>query len=175
MIDLTGFGNLSGLGVVMPYLIDGHNLIAQMPGMALADPDDEVQLVLRLRQFAARKKQKIIVVFDHGIPGGWSRDLSTGPVKVVFAGSHSNADRVIMERLRDAKTPTDIKVVSSDGEIQRMAKARRAEVISSQDFVLALFKPPPGAVTRSRRDAREDVRLSKDEVREWLRLFKERK
>jgi predicted RNA-binding protein with PIN domain len=158
----------------MPYLIDGHNLIAQMPGMTLADPDDEAQLILRLRQFAARKRQKITVVFDHGIPGGWSRDLSTGPVKVVFAGSHSNADRVIMERLREAKTPTDIKLVSSDGEVRRTAEARRVEVISSQEFVLMLFKPPPGA-TPPRRDAREDVKLSKAEVKEWLRLFKEGK
>ena len=27
----------------MPYLIDGHNLIAQMPGLSLSDPDDEVR------------------------------------------------------------------------------------------------------------------------------------
>jgi len=33
----------------MPYLIDGHNLIAQMPGFSLSDPDDEARLVLRLR------------------------------------------------------------------------------------------------------------------------------
>src|SRR5512136_1192579 len=129
----------------MPYLIDGHNLIAQMPGVSLSDPDDEVQLVLRLRRFAAHKRQKITVVFDHGVPGGWSRSLSTGPVKVVFAGSHTNADRVILERLREAKTPTDIKLVSSDGEIRRMAQAHRVEVIPSQEFVLTLFKPPPDA------------------------------
>jgi predicted RNA-binding protein with PIN domain len=162
----------------VPYLIDGHNLIAQMPGMTLADPDDEVQLVLRLRQFAGRKKQKITVVFDHGTPGGWSRDLSTGPVKVVFAGSHSNADRVILERIREAKTPADIKLVTSDGEIRRMAQARRVEVISSQDFVLLLFKPPASGDAREAKpqpEKPEDVRLNKDQVREWLRLFKEGK
>src|SRR5512139_530840 len=92
----------------VPYLIDGHNLIAQMPDLTLDDPNDEVKLVLRLRQFAGRKKQSITVVFDHGIPGGWSSQLSTGPVKVIFAGSHSNADRIIMERIREAKTPTNI-------------------------------------------------------------------
>jgi predicted RNA-binding protein with PIN domain len=156
----------------MPYLIDGHNLIAQMPGLSLADPDDEVQLVLRLRQYAARKKQKITVVFDHGIPGGWSRDLSTGPVQVVFAGSHTNADRIILERVREAKTPTNLKVVSSDGEIRRAVEARRAEAISSQEFVQMLNKPPPH---EPRRDAREDISLSKDEIKEWLRLFKQGK
>ena len=156
----------------MPYLIDGHNLIAQMPGVSLSDPDDEVQLVLRLRQFAARKRQKITVVFDHGIPGGWSRDLSTGPVKVVFAGSHTNADRVIVERIREAKTPTDIKLVSSDGEIRRAAEARRVQVITSQDFAATLQKPPPSEPPR---DARENIQLNKDEVKEWMRVFKKGK
>jgi predicted RNA-binding protein with PIN domain len=153
----------------MPYLIDGHNLIAQMPGFSLSDPDDEVQLVLRLRQFAAHKRQKITVVFDHGIPGGWSRDLSTGPVKVVFAGSHTNADRVILERIREAKTPTDIKLVSSDGEIRRAAEARRVQVITSQDFAASLSKPTPSELHR---DARENLQLDKDEVKEWMRVFK---
>ena len=153
----------------MPYLIDGHNLIAQMPGMTLADPDDEVQLVLRLRQFAARKKQKITVVFDHGVPGGWSSKLSTGPVKVIFAGSHSNADRIIMERIREAKTPTHIKLVPSDGEIRRAGQARRVEVIPSQEFAATLTQPPP---SQPRRDERENIKLSKDEVKEWLRVFK---
>ena len=153
----------------MPYLIDGHNLIAQMPGLALSDPDDEVRLVLRLRQYAARKKQKITVVFDHGIPGGWSRDLSTGPVQVVFAGSHTNADRVILERIREHKTPTHLKVVSSDGEIRRAAEARRAEAILSQEFVQLIDKPPP---REPRRSARDNLSLSKDEVKEWMRIFK---
>ena len=153
----------------VPYLIDGHNLIAQMPDLSLDDPNDEVKLVLRLRQFAGRKKQSITVVFDHGVPGGWSSGLSTGPVKVIFAGSHSNADRIIMERIREAKTPTSIKLVTSDGEIRRAGEARRVEVISSQEFVLMLLKPPP---SEPRRDERENIRLSKDEVKEWMRVFR---
>ena len=155
----------------MPYLIDGHNLIAQMPDLSLDDPNDEVKLVLRLRQFAGRKKQSITVVFDHGIPGGWSHELSTGPVKVVFAGSHTNADRVILERIREAKTPTDIKVVSSDGEIRRAAEARHAEVITSQEFAQMLDKPPPREPRPSERD---NIKLSNDEVKEWMRVFKKR-
>ncbi len=155
----------------MPYLIDGHNLIAQTPGLSLDDPDDEARLVLALRRFSARKRQKITVVFDHGMPGGWSRDLSTGPVQVVFAGSHTNADRVIIERIREAKVPTNIKVVSSDNEIRRAAQARRCEAISSQDFARTLLAPPP----REERNPRDNVSLSKDEIKEWMRLFKGRK
>ena len=155
----------------MPYLIDGHNLIAQMPDLSLADPDDEARLVLQLRKYAARKRLKITVVFDHGIPGGWSRELSTGLVQVVFAGSHTNADRVILERIREAKTPTNFKVVSSDGEIRRAAKARRCKVITSQEFAPMLYKPPSHEPPR---DERDNIRLNKDEVKEWLQLFKKK-
>src|SRR5262245_8805655 len=38
----------------MHLLVDGHNLIGQMPGLSLADPDDEAQLVLLLRGYAMR-------------------------------------------------------------------------------------------------------------------------
>ena len=33
----------------MHYLIDGHNLIARVPGLSLADPDDEVKLLQLLK------------------------------------------------------------------------------------------------------------------------------
>ena len=34
----------------MHYLIDGHNLIARVPGLSLADPDDEVKLLQLLKR-----------------------------------------------------------------------------------------------------------------------------
>jgi len=153
----------------MLYLIDGHNLIAQMPELSLADPNDEAQLVWRLRQFAARKRCRITVVFDHGVPGGWSRELSTGAVQVVFAGSHTNADRVILERIRETKTPGNLRVVSSDSEVRRAAEARRAGVIPAQEFARILSAPP----CRKAHHERDHISLSQDEVKEWMRLFEE--
>ena len=45
---------------VMNYLIDGHNLIARMQTMSLADPDDEAKLVLRLRRWTAASRKRPI-------------------------------------------------------------------------------------------------------------------
>ena len=62
----------------MAYLIDGHNLIGQLPDLSLNDPNDEAKLVQKLIGFAARQQKRVVVVFDSGLPGGKSR-LSTGP------------------------------------------------------------------------------------------------
>jgi uncharacterized protein len=58
----------------MPLLIDGHNLISQIPGLSLSDPDDEGDLVMLLRRYTtARRGRKVVVVFDHGVYGHPSR------------------------------------------------------------------------------------------------------
>ena len=43
----------------MPYLIDGHNLIAKLPDIDIADPNDEAKLVTRLRGFAAKTSKQV--------------------------------------------------------------------------------------------------------------------
>jgi predicted RNA-binding protein with PIN domain len=150
-------------------LIDGHNLIAHMPDISLDDPDDEVKLVMRLRAYNARTGKKVTVIFDHGVPGGWSRELSTGPVKVVFAGSHTNADRVLIERIHAAKNPPGLTVVSSDGEVRSAVAAHGARVMSADKFAAELVATPPP------REMTADVRLSPGEVDEWMQIFKARK
>ena len=60
----------------MPLLIDGHNLIGRLPDLRLDDPQDEAKLVARLRVYHARTGKRVTVVFDRGLPGGRSRELS---------------------------------------------------------------------------------------------------
>lgn len=153
----------------MRYLIDGHNLIGQLPNLSLADEHDEAKLVILLRQFAAGRKARIVVVFDHGIPGGWSA-LSGGPVEVVFAGSHTNADRILRERLKNEKQPGQLTLVTNDHEVISAAKARKVIVARSTDFaqqLTAVAEPP------SRRNAPPPAErtLSDKEVDEWMKLF----
>ena len=54
----------------MPLLIDGHNLIGQMPDIDLADPDEESKLVHRLKRYCRQHNRRATVVFDAGLPGG---------------------------------------------------------------------------------------------------------
>ena len=87
----------------MPFLIDGHNLIGRLPDLHLDDPDDEAKLVARLRTFCARTGKRVTVVFDYGLPGGYSRELSGGGVEVVFAPAGRTADGILGERVRLAR------------------------------------------------------------------------
>jgi uncharacterized protein len=151
-------------------LIDGHNLIGQTPGLSLADPNDEQKLVVMLRKYAARKNARLVVVFDSGNPGGKSKELSGGNVTAIFAGSHTIADRILMERIRELKQPGDWVVVSSDREVQQAAQHRRMTVWSSTDFAKKMGPPPQREVEPPQP---KDSGLTKSEVDEWLRLFKQ--
>ena len=149
----------------MPLLIDGHNLIGKIPGLSLADPDDEVELVRRLQRYCRHRRRRAVVVFDAGVLGGRSGALSTPEVEVVFAPAGRRADDVIQERLRKIRDPAGWLVVSSDREIQRIARQAGARVVSAEEFV-AEMRAPPSAPHK-----KQAPRMSEDEIQEWLDLF----
>ncbi len=150
----------------MPFLIDGHNLISALPDLSLADPDDEIQLVRRLKGWALRERRKAAVVFDAGLPGGRSRELSSGPVEVIFASVKGGADAVIRQRLRRLKTPREWTVVSSDRAIQASARAMGARVMSSQEFAPVLLPALPEIPEKPETVVAEELRA-------WLEMFPE--
>ena len=156
----------------MAYLIDGHNLIANMPDLSLTDPNDEVKLVQRLKGYMMRHRRKCTVVFDNGLPGGVNPHLSNSQVEVVWARSGSEADRVIQERIRAAQTPTQWQVVTSDQSVAHQARQRGMRVIASAEFAAELLSISALAAPD---DEDPNPVVSPREVEEMLRLFDERK
>ena len=155
----------------MPLLIDGHNLIGsgQLRGISLADEDDELRLVRLLRRYRCRVRSDITVVFDSGIPGGLSRDLSGGGVHVVFAhATKQKADDLIAARLSRAGRPRDMTVVTSDSQLGALARSRGAQVLGVDQFAALLQAPLPSA-----RRLRPERLLSPREVDDWLAFFGE--
>lgn len=150
----------------MPVLIDGHNLIGRLPDLRLDDPDDEAKLVLRLKGYAARTRKRVTVVFDQGLPGGPSLALSGGGVKVVFAPAGGSADDLLMTRIRRASQPRELIVVSSDRRVMAAAEARGARVVRAEEFAAQLEVPVL-------HEGDSDVHLSKDEVAQWIKEFKQ--
>jgi uncharacterized protein len=154
----------------MPLLIDGHNLIGQIPGLSLADPDDEGDLVMLLRRYTtARRGRKVVVVFDHGVYGH-PQTLDGYGVSCHFARSPQDADAQLIKRIRALKKPRDWTLVTSDRQVVCAAEDCGVRVISSHAFARHLAAPAqPAAVQEEQRD----VRLSEAEIEEWLRLFGE--
>lgn len=158
----------------MAYLIDGHNLIGQLPDISLKDPNDEAKLVQKLIGFAARQQKQVVVVFDSGLPGGKSR-LSTGPIEVIFASQGSNADNVMKERIKRARDPGQWIVVSNDREVLSAARERRMTTLTSAEFAPKLRSDQAPAKPKRKPDKDEgtssDVYVSPAEIEAWLKLF----
>jgi predicted RNA-binding protein with PIN domain len=157
-------------------LIDGHNLIGQVPGLSLADPEDEAKLVMLLRRYTTAKRGRhIVVVFDRGVYGH-PRRLDGYGVTCHFARSPQDADTHLMQRLRAIQRPRDWILVTSDRQVARVAEDRGVKVISSQEFAQRHLSPArrPPADSSTAPEKKPDVRLSEAEVEEWLRFFQER-
>jgi len=153
----------------MPYLVDGHNLIPKV-GLHLNSPDDEMELVAILKEFARLKRQQVEVYFD-GAPIGQAGTRMLGTVRAHFVPLGQTADSAIRSRLK--KMEKDAKnwiIVSSDHEVQNAARVVRAQVVTSDEFVKMLR-----AATNSAPKANtENKKLSAQEVDEWLKLFREK-
>lgn len=155
----------------MHYLIDGHNLIGKMPDISLSDPDDEVQLILRLRSWTAvSKKRQVSVYFDGGLPGGKNVQLSTSQVRVIFASAGKTADALLINHINRFKNPPEYTLVSNDQEIIKAAQARKLPQVRSEKFASGLGQQwqdtPPGPSFID-----DDPVLSDMEVQEWLHTF----
>jgi len=153
----------------MPYLIDGHNLIPKV-GLRLDSPDDEMELVAILQEFARLKRQQVEVYFD-GAPIGYDGARKLGTVRVHFVRLGQTADNAIHARLNNmAKDARNWIVVSSDREVQTAARVAHAQAISSEEFVKIL----KAAVSSAPKPSTVDKKLSPAEVEEWLKIFREK-
>jgi predicted RNA-binding protein with PIN domain len=155
----------------MPFLIDGHNLIACLPDISLDDPNDEARLVNKLRSFVAGGGKKCTVVFDGGIPGGQSA-MSNNSVKVTFAAAeHSNADVIIKRRIKRARDATFWTVVTSDLEVLSFARRHGLKCMRSADFARLLRSNQSHGAGGSDLGEEIDPRISDDELDDWLNMF----
>ncbi len=159
----------------MHYLIDGHNLIGRMPDIDLADPNDEVKLVLKLRGWAAAQRQrKLTIFFDGGLPGGRSQRMSSSNVKVIFAPAGKTADLLIINQIKRVKNPAEFILISSDQQIIRAAQARSMKFWRSESFVKRLSQEQSERYAAPEEESPAtavDPTISASDVAEFMELF----
>lgn len=149
----------------MPILVDGHNLIGRLAMISLQDPDDEEELVRLLRSYQARTGKAIVVIFDPGGESVLPRSRRFGGVQVQFAPRGSDADTLIIGRVRQSRDPGSCLVVTSDQDLANTVMRYGARVKSAEDFSTEL------AGLREIASEDGDAKLSADEVKAWLSLF----
>jgi predicted RNA-binding protein with PIN domain len=149
----------------MTILIDGHNLIGKIPGLRLDDPDDEEQLLIRLRTYRARTGKRLVVYFDPGEAYQSPTRRSKGGISVRQAGSGQRADDLMIRDLRRHYNPPELTVVTSDRAIERVARQLKARVIDSATFATEMSRPP------QKEDSSDMPPLPEEEIREWLEIF----
>jgi predicted RNA-binding protein with PIN domain len=154
---------------MMPYLVDGHNLIPKL-GLRLDSFDDEEALIALLQEFCRLRRAGVEVYFD-GAPPGHPSTRKAGAVTAHFVRLGSSADAAIETRLgRLGKQARNWTVVSSDGRVQAAGHAVHAVVLSSEEFA--------GKVSAAAEQvgiSKRETGLSPEEVDEWLGFFTNRK
>lgn len=176
----------------MPLLIDGHNIIGSgvLENISLQDENDEELFVSRLRVWRSNYRGKVTVIFDRGIVGGASRELSGGGVEVIFARNPQEADDWIMRRIH--LRPQGLIVVTNDRALRQEAELYDIETWQADEFVRRMgtrrgpsaaarvdaSRPGSGTPSAMGQDemlndegAESHVHLSDREVSEWLDMF----
>jgi predicted RNA-binding protein with PIN domain len=153
----------------MPYLIDGHNLIPKL-GLRLDSMDDEIELIAILQEFCRLERKQVEVYFD-GAPPLQTQSRKLGAVTAHFVPLGTTADDAIRRHLKKmGKSAKNWVVVSSDRQVQSDARSSGANTLSSDEFANSLKQAP-----NSTPKPASDRKLSKQEVDDWLKLFKEEK
>lgn len=144
----------------MADLLDGNNLLGRLGG------GTRERLVTELSELARRKRKRLTVVFDGPPESGRPKVQSLGDVTVVYAAPRS-ADEEIVRRVREARDPRGVTVVTDDRLLAESAAAAGARTTGVPEFAR-------GASTRLARPTPAEERPQPPpnvSVREWERWF----
>ena len=152
-------------------LIDGHNLIGQMPDLRLDDPDDEEKLLLRLKSYRGRTGRRVVVFFDPGAAYSSPNRKSDGGISIRRAGTGQRADDLIVQHVLHHHNPRELTVVTSDRAIRDSVLGQGAKTVDSATFAADLAGSGSRRVWPRRDSGSQDRRLSVEEIQEWLEVF----
>ncbi len=163
----------------MPLLIDGYNLLHATGIVGRGSgPGGLERSRLALLNFLAHALDPAdlphtTVVFDaHDAPSGLPRVVQHRGIAVRYAAGYESADALIEELIRAESAPRRLVVVSSDREIQRAARRRRAKAVASDAWYAELLR-----ARRERNEAATEpsdqppVPLLAEDVEYWIRQF----
>ena len=119
----------------LQYLLDGYNIIHQIPNLSLEKLEVQRETLLKLISVYAPQgsfKNKVTVVFDG--QAGISYPAATTSTHVIFSRDES-ADDVIKRCVDESQNSKNMIVVTDDRSVQYAVRALGAKVMSVKDFL----------------------------------------
>lgn len=170
-VNPTGIGlqfslKIKRFSVLMPYIVDGNNVMGQTPGWHRDKAKSRVALLRKLAAFARIKKARVTVVFDGGPDSAFPEGSAFHSVKVLYAKPGSDADSRIVGLVETSTDPRGLTIVTSDQHLGFLVKARGAAVIRSGEFRSRLER-----LLESMPIPEDGEQFEVGEINSWLRYF----
>jgi predicted RNA-binding protein with PIN domain len=159
-------------------IIDGYNLIEAAPQVfqKMLTLENRRSHILKIIQSTPHlRSYEIVVVFDGNASKGKPMEYQQRHIQIRFSGTQQEADQVIQEMIRKEASGKSLHIISSDREIQNIARDHHAQVSSSQQFWKQLRRHPSNRKNSDEPHARNKEALSEREVQEWLEIFRKGK
>lgn len=166
MIAFTALGYGATM-VAMPLIIDAYNVLHETMPPALAGLD-EAGLCVALDRSAFRAQSPVVVCDGRPKPLGVI-DSPVHSVELVYSGTNRTADDVIIAMIDAHSAPRRLTIVSTDREIRKAARRRRATSWTSDTFLSKLVEAmgtKPQAAGKPRADD-----MTPEQIAAWLKQF----
>jgi predicted RNA-binding protein with PIN domain len=140
-------------------LVDGNNLLGRLGG------GTREGLVTELCEVARRKRKRLTVVFDGPPDPGRPKVQGFGDVTVVYAAPRS-ADEEIVRRIREARDPRSVTVVTDDRALASAVAAAGARLSG-----IEIFERDASARMRAPAPADTGKPVAAGNPKDWERWF----
>ena len=155
----------------MLFLIDGYNLLwsahtSDEDAQSLTDLD----LCRLVSDYIRIKKAKGQIVFDGIGPPDKKIFDSITSLEVIFTGKASDADTVIINKIRTYSAPKHLTVITSDRKIRDAASVKKVILVKSEEFLEQMLKQ----LSRRKRPVEPAAKrrgISDAETEHWLKVF----
>lgn len=156
----------------MPVLVDGNNLLYAVAD-ALGHQISRYALAEMLDRYARHARQGVRVVFDGAPASEYDADqfhmLENVQVTFSYPGP---ADRVVIDDLNADSAPRRLRVISTDRQIRKAARRRKAQSVRSERFARELLdRQDPPEPPRAPEPPEKRKGLTEDQTRRWLKEF----
>jgi predicted RNA-binding protein with PIN domain len=158
--------------LAMPVLVDGYNLLHATREYEEAADWGRQQLCRLLIEWAQRKREEVVVVFDGVAPrGALGEQLHGKGIGVIYSGAGRSADALIAQMIEASSAPRRLLVVSSDRQVQRAARRRRCRHVGSPVFFTGVVRALSTRRASAAEPAEKREGTAPQDVDRWLRQF----